>query len=53
MKGYRLPLSEDFVYGSPEKTTGGSFRWVAPAKRLKTPSAAKVREMRYAHKRKA
>jgi hypothetical protein len=28
MKFYRQPLSEDFFYGSPERPTGSSFRWV-------------------------
>jgi hypothetical protein len=53
MKGYRLPLSEAFVYSSPEKPTSGSFRWVAPLKTLQVPTDGKGREMRYARKRKA
>jgi hypothetical protein len=28
MKGYLQPLSEAFVYSSPERPAGGSFRWV-------------------------
>jgi hypothetical protein len=28
MKRYPQPLSEDFVYSSPERMPGGSFRWV-------------------------
>ncbi len=28
MKGYLQPLSEDFVYSSPERPRAGSFRWV-------------------------
>lgn len=28
MKGYPQPLSEAFVYGSPEHPATGSFRWV-------------------------
>ncbi len=28
MKGYPRPLSEVFVYGSPERPATGSFRWV-------------------------
>ncbi|MEJ2454506.1 MAG: hypothetical protein P8103_10150 [Candidatus Thiodiazotropha sp.] len=30
MKGYPQPLSEAFVYSSPERPVGGSFRWVSP-----------------------
>lgn len=52
MKGYPLPLSEEFVYSSPEKPTGGSFRWVAPAAQLKVLSNSSSREMRDARKRK-
>ena len=29
MRGYLQPLSEDFVYGSPERLQGGSFRRLA------------------------
>ncbi len=31
MKDIRQPLSEDFVYGSPERIPGYSYRWI-PAK---------------------
>jgi hypothetical protein len=53
MKGYRLPLSEAFVYSSPEKPTSGSFRWVASAKSLQVPTDGKEGGIRYAPKRKA
>ena len=43
MKSLRQPLSEAFVYGSPERIPGFSFRWVAPvgAKRKTGKSAVK------------
>ncbi|MGD8910596.1 MAG: hypothetical protein PVF13_06650 [Chromatiales bacterium] len=28
MKGYLQPLSEVFIYSSPERPSTGSFRWV-------------------------
>jgi hypothetical protein len=28
MNGYPQPLSEAFVYSSPERPVAGSFRWV-------------------------
>lgn len=28
MKSLRQPLSESFFYGSPERPSSGSFRWV-------------------------
>ncbi|MES9993533.1 MAG: hypothetical protein ABW098_16405 [Candidatus Thiodiazotropha sp.] len=28
MKFYRQPLSEEFVYSSPERLTRDSYRWV-------------------------
>ncbi|MEJ2465044.1 MAG: hypothetical protein P8045_04985 [Candidatus Thiodiazotropha sp.] len=30
MKGYPQPLSEAFVYSSPEHPAAGSFRWIGP-----------------------
>ena len=50
MKGYPQPLSEAFVYGSPERLVPGSFRWMKRAKarskgrdnpRLEVPRADK------------
>ena len=32
MKGYPQPLSEAFVYSSPEGPAAGSFRWIAQKK---------------------
>jgi hypothetical protein len=32
MKGYPQPLSEAFVYSSPERPASGSFRWVRQCK---------------------
>ncbi|MBT2970853.1 MAG: hypothetical protein KME56_14920 [Candidatus Thiodiazotropha sp. (ex Ctena orbiculata)] len=29
MKFYRQPMSEEFVYSSPEKLTRDSYRWVS------------------------
>lgn len=41
MKGYYLqPLSEVFVYGSPERPATGSFRWVG----REAPSASQRRK---------
>ncbi|MET0026754.1 MAG: hypothetical protein ABW101_03890 [Candidatus Thiodiazotropha sp.] len=40
MKAIRQPLSEDFVYGSPERIPGNSFRWIPARKvRRETPPA--------------
>lgn len=52
MKAYPLPLSEAFVYGSPERMTGGACRWVIRVKRVKCAARAKCREMRHEHKQK-
>lgn len=53
MKGYRVPLSEAFVYSSPERPTGGSYRWVGTGKRSKSCSSQVVRGRRHEPKRKA
>lgn len=34
MKSRRQPLSEAFVYGSPERLPGFSFRWVQATPQL-------------------
>ena len=52
MKSYRLPLSEAFIYGSPERPTGGSYRWVGAAKWLKVGTTQVVGRRRHEPKRK-
>jgi len=47
VKGYPQPLSEAFVYSSPERPQAGSFRWV---KREETGSqGAKARTPEVKH----
>lgn len=46
MKFYRRPLSEEFVYSSPEKPAANSYRWVAVTSmttRLPTQASREVR----------
>ncbi|MCU7827571.1 MAG: hypothetical protein KZQ85_00745 [Candidatus Thiodiazotropha sp. (ex Myrtea sp. 'scaly one' KF741663)] len=52
MKTYRQPLSESFVYCSPERPVGGSFRWVNPVKVVRTLQRRKEREVGYEIRRK-
>lgn len=51
MKGWRQPLSEAFVYSSPERPLRGSYRWVAAQTRLKGSMRLKLREVRREFKR--
>ncbi len=41
MKGIRQPLSEDFVYGSPERIPGYSYRWVPAPRACRETQPAK------------
>jgi hypothetical protein len=41
MKGYLQPLSEAFVYSSPERPAIGSFRWVRRRQVGRTESRVK------------
>jgi hypothetical protein len=51
MKAYRQPLSEAFVYSSPERPMRGSYRWVARQTVLKSPMRLTSREVRDEPKR--
>jgi hypothetical protein len=51
MRAYRQPLSEAFVYSSPERPMRGSYRWVAAQTELKSPMRLISREVRDEPKR--
>jgi hypothetical protein len=51
MKAYRQPLSEDFVYSSPERPVRGSYRWVTGQTPLKSAMRLTSREVRDEPKR--
>ena len=51
MKGWRQPLSEAFVYSSPERPLRGSYCWVAAQTSLKSPMRLRSKEVRRAIKR--
>lgn len=51
MKGYPLPLSEAFVYGSPERPIAGSYRWVRRVGRCTSVRSHRRREVPHAGKR--
>ena len=48
MKGYPRPLSEAFVYGSPERPLAGSFRWVSQERAPARKSPQRRREVPHA-----
>lgn len=50
MKVWRQPLSEGFVYSSPERPLRGSYRWVALQTPLESPMRLRLREVRRALK---
>ena len=52
MKSHRQPLSESFVYSSPERPIGGSFRWIGPGYTKGSPPRRRAREAGYARRRK-
>ncbi|MEW8506506.1 MAG: hypothetical protein AB2598_07355 [Candidatus Thiodiazotropha sp.] len=50
MKFYRQPLSEEFVYSSPERLTRDSYRWVCSGSARRSRQRQVCREVHRATK---